>query len=506
MSVWDIRYRPLKYTDVLGQEGNIQVLRARLRNGTALDTSYIFAGGHGQGKTTLARIHARGMLCEQLVDPKGEPEPCNQCDNCMDVLREEGRVFTEKDAASNGTIDHARAIVEELPFAVDGASKRVYLFDEAHRMSRDAQDTLLKPIEDKRLVGMFCTTEPDKIRGPIRSRCEEYTIRKVTREEILVRMRMVLQKEGVEFDDDAVLTVIDYSGGHVRDVLNRLEMVAQMGRVGLDTVREYLNLSVVSTFYEVLLSLHDPRKAVALIEQACERTSPEEAVTGIAEAAMNSYRLAQGMHTDLVYVDRSLASDVYKRFGTHILRLVEYFLRGRAITLSGLLSDVLMLSQAPGNLPPPGPVPPIVFVAQSVGAPSQVVTQSVIAPIVQIDAPAASTATPAQAAVTPPVVAVTASPSPPPMQVPQPSQPRDPQLRVDGIGPAGSSDVRALTELDHIGGVPTVYPRGHAEAKRGQVNLNLGAKVKDHDLQPIPPETWRLEFERTWRGRVAGGG
>ena len=194
--MWDTKYRPLKFGDVLGQEGNVQLLKARLSKGSALDTNYIFSGGHGQGKTTLARILARTMLC--LDVNKDDPEPCNECDNCVAVLRGSATAYVEQDAASGGTIDNIRSLVEDLPFAVFNAAKRVYVFDEAHRMSRDAQDVLLKPLEEKRMVGIFCTTEPEKIRGPIRSRCEEYAIRKITREDVLVRMNRILDTEGEE--------------------------------------------------------------------------------------------------------------------------------------------------------------------------------------------------------------------------------------------------------------------------------------------------------------------
>ena len=78
--MWDIRYRPKSFSEVLGQEGNVELLKSRLRKGTTFDTSYIFAGGHGQGKTTLARIYARAMLCLNLNQE--DPEPCNECDNC----------------------------------------------------------------------------------------------------------------------------------------------------------------------------------------------------------------------------------------------------------------------------------------------------------------------------------------------------------------------------------------------------------------------------------------
>lgn len=136
--MWDIRYRPLNFRDVLGQEGTVKVLQAQLRGGTALDTSYIFEGGAGQGKTTLARILARALLCQNLDKNSPEPEPCNECDNCKDILNETSMAFVEKDAASNGTIDQIRAIVDGLPFAVLGAPKRIYLFDECF-----TEDTLL---------------------------------------------------------------------------------------------------------------------------------------------------------------------------------------------------------------------------------------------------------------------------------------------------------------------------------------------------------------------------
>ena len=135
--MWDTKFRPLKFSDVLGQSGTVKVLRARLQNGTAIDTNYIFSGSSGQGKTTLARILARAILCKDL--DKGNPEPCNQCDNCLSFLNDNSRAFVEQDAASHGNIDQIRRIVEDLPFAIFDAPKRIYLFDECF-----TEDTLLR--------------------------------------------------------------------------------------------------------------------------------------------------------------------------------------------------------------------------------------------------------------------------------------------------------------------------------------------------------------------------
>ena len=469
--MWDTRYRPLKFGDVLGQSGTVQLLKARLAKGTALDVSYIFAGGHGQGKTTLARIHARAMLCQNL--DKADPEPCNECDNCLDVLNGQPGAYVEQDAASGGTIDNIRAIVDDLPFAIFNAPKRVYVFDEAHRMSRDAQDVLLKPLEEKKMVGVFCTTEPEKIRGPIRSRCEEYAIRKITREDVLERMNKILDAEGVEHEDDGVLTVIDYSGGHVRDVVNRLEMIAQMGRVNLDNVREYLHLSVVSTYYEVLLALGTPKRAIELVEGLCERVSPEDVSAGLAEAAMNTFRLKHGMFADFVYVDKSLGQRLYDAYGDNVVKLAEHFLRQRYTSKVSLLCDVLRLSGGIPTTSAPVAAPVLVVAAPSVSPP----------PIQTAPAPTA----PVLPSAPPPAANSTAKPSPTGKGV----------VRHDGIGNRGSADIAALTDCDDRG-VPRQRPRGRDHAP---MSLNFTGVEEADGHQILTPEEWRREFELTWPGR-----
>jgi DNA polymerase III gamma/tau subunit len=276
-------------------------------------------------------------------------------------LDEQPGAFVERDAASQGTIDHIRSIVEELPYVLLNAQKRIYLFDEAHRMSVAAQDVLLKPLEEKKMVGMFCTTEAEKIRGAIRSRCEEYTIRKIMREDILKRMQMILTTEAVSFEEEAVLIVIDHSGGHVRDVINKLEMISQLGPVTKEAVREYLHLSVVTNYYNILLNLDDPKKAIELMDAACDQVSPEDVSAGIAEAAMNTFRIANGLVADFTYVDKELASKVYAKYQNHVIRFAYWFLGSRFTTQLSLARDLAVFAQTPGNLPLDGPTPPVVF-------------------------------------------------------------------------------------------------------------------------------------------------
>lgn len=473
--MWDIKYRPLKFADVLGQRGAVKVLKGRLIRGTAMDTSYIFSGGHGQGKTTLARILARAILCQNLGE---DGEPCNECENCEAILGETSMAFVELDAASQGTIDNIRGIVSDLPFVIPGAPRRIYLFDEAHRMSRDAQDVLLKPIEDKAMVAILCTTEPEKIRGPIRSRCEEHVIRRITREDILKRMQGALEAEGVQYEDDAILTTIDYCNGHVRDVFNKLEMVAQLGPVSVEAVRANLNLSVVSTFYDILLSLGDPSRAVELVEQACDRVGPEDVATGLAEAAMNAYRLAKGMFVEFVLMDREKATRVFEVYGDSTTALAQYFLSTRRVTKVGLVCS-------------------IVRCAEGIPAPMREtrVTVSVAPPRPPTAAPESP---PRASSDTLPAPAPESEPAPqePPEAPPEPApKGGNGDLRADGKGNLGSADIEALTDFD-VKAIPDVHPRKRAGAEHGP-HLFTGTKGPQELEEIQTADQFRREFKLT---------
>jgi len=457
--MWDTKYRPLKFSDVLGQEGSVKLLKARLKHGTAFDTSYIFAGGYGRGKTTLSRILARAMLCLNL--DKSDPEPCNVCDNCRGILDDQPGAFSERDAASRGTVDDMKELVKELPFVIVNAPRRIYLFDEAHRMSLAAQDVLLKPVEEKQMVGIFCTTEAEKIRGAIRSRCEEYTIRKITRDDILKRMQIILAAENVEFQDDAVLIVIDHCGGHARDVINRLEMVSQLGPVTVENVREYLRLGVVSLYYEILLHLDSPQKAIALVDRACDQASPEDVSAGIAEAAMNSYRVANNMHADFSYVDKTLAEKVYGKYQANIVKFAYWFLGSKYTTKLSLVRDVVVFSQTPGNLPVEGPTPPIVFTSN----------------MVQVSAAAPVNPSPVPVPVSTPLVQTVPVASEPVASKPAYTDFRDP------TPPTATEEPLVNAPL----------PR--SRGKTAGISHRSGSISK----KPMTPDEWRVSFERLWR-------
>ncbi len=427
------------------------------------------ANGFMNHNTTLARILARALLCSKPEDG----EPCNTCDNCQAALTKTSMAISEMDAASQGTVDNIRSIVDDLPFMVPGARKRVYIFDEAHRMSIGAQDALLKPIEDKEMVAILCTTEPEKIRGPIKSRCEVHQIRKVTREDILKRMRWILEQEKVEAEDDAILTVIDFSAGHVRDILNRLEMVAHLGPITLQAVRERLNLSVVATFYEILLALGDTPRAVALVEQACDRVGSEDVATGLAEAAMNTYRLAHGMHADFSLVDRQLAAKVHEKFGSEpLIHLASFFLQSYHPSKIGLVCDIVRCASGVPAPAKAGAAPPVVVVQ----TPSAVPT----------------------AAVSVPGPALTSGSAPVPTSTLEPAEPAPPQPTQPKKTPV-KEVTKPLTDLDSKV-ADKKMPRG-SERNSGQSYTfrgSEGTSGRVGDRRILPASEWRQEFEEAF--------
>lgn len=451
--MWDIKYRPAKFSDVLGQDGPVEVLKARLKKGTALDTSYIFSGGAGRGKTTLARILSRALLCQSLTP---DCEPCNACDNCKSALDEESAAVTEMDAASRGTVEHVKAIVDSLPFVVQGAPKKVYIFDECHRMSKDAQDVLLKPIEDKQLVAILCTTEAAKIRGPIRTRCEDHAIRTITRDHILARMKYILEQEKVEYEEDAVLMVIDQSGGHVRDAINKLEMLGQLGPVTIDSVRDYLNLNVVSKYYEILLTLGAPAQAIAMAEQVMDSVSAEDLSEGLAEAAMNSFRLANNMFVNFSYVDRELATKVHAMYGDKVTHLAEYFLRSYRVSRTSIISDL---------------------VACQAGVPDKAIT--VAAPVV------------VQATVVPATTTPVVTSAPAPIQAPQGRPVGPAPTPTAPIVEASEAPRVKLTDVERRA-MPSSMPRDNT---KGTTSTPLGPVT--HSADPyLPTPEFRSKLRR----------
>lgn len=299
MSSLDDKYRPRVYSDVLGQDGTVQILKEIVKQGRGFRQSYVFAGEYGSGKTTQARILARALLCE---NPQ-EGEPCDECTSCkimLDPSREHDD-FIEVDAANHSKKEDIARIVEDLQYATFSGRQKVYIFDESHELSKSAMDALLLPMEntrpgseDKMICCIFCTTEPAKMRAAILSRCAPvFKIKINTPEVIADRLGQICENEGLEFELPALKLIAEVTECHIRDCLKAVEGVSMLGSITEDRVRSYLQLDANTLYLDLLESLGtDIEKALGAAVRATEKVSPALCYERMAELSMMAYRLA----------------------------------------------------------------------------------------------------------------------------------------------------------------------------------------------------------------------
>ena len=239
------KYRPQTFAEVIGQEHVVQTLTNAISSGM-ISHAYLFAGPRGTGKTSVARLLAKSLNCQNRKD--GEFEPCNKCSSCLEIMQGNEMDLIEIDAASHRGIDEIRELRDGIKFVPTKSKYKVFILDEAHQLSKDAANALLKTLEEppSHAIFVLATTEIHKMIPTVISRCQRFDFRRLTLPEIIKRLEIIAGKEKVKVERAALELIALNSGGAIRDSEGLLDQAltfaGSRGEIKAEDIKDLLGL------------------------------------------------------------------------------------------------------------------------------------------------------------------------------------------------------------------------------------------------------------------------
>jgi len=241
------KWRPKSFEALVGQDNTVQALSNALDN-DRLHHAYLFTGTRGVGKTTIARILAKSLNCEQSISSK----PCQKCSTCRDIDKGRFIDLIEVDAASNTQVDNMRDLLENSQYAPTSGRFKVYIIDEVHMLSKSAFNAMLKTLEEppSHVKFILATTDPKKVPVTVISRCLQFNLKQMTAENISVYLKDILKEEKIDAEDDALNIIARAAHGSMRDALSILDQAIAYAGIEISTQKI---ISMLGTIDDVFL-------------------------------------------------------------------------------------------------------------------------------------------------------------------------------------------------------------------------------------------------------------
>lgn len=320
------QYRPRTFAEVVGQEGQAEVLKTMVAK-SWIPNAVMLTGPFGTGKTTMARLLSRAVLCD---DRKlTTVEPCGMCASCLAMDNDNNPNYTEVDAASQGLIDDIRNMKDQVSYR-SGKKTRIVTYDESHMLSKPAQNALLQILEEgaEGVMFLFCTTESQKMLRTIASRCINLQLKLLTSAQIVERLKFVADREGITISQKSTALIGTYVRGHMRDALLLLDQLSKTaaGRpIEEEMVRLYLRLDQNDEIYQLLVS-EDKKDTLQKLETLLCNYAASDLLERIGSTLLNAYKVAIG-YDNFTQVDLGWLKKINTVRGDKCLDLAESILK-----------------------------------------------------------------------------------------------------------------------------------------------------------------------------------
>lgn len=334
------KFRPLTFSNVLGLDSLKDILRAYVRTGD-YDPAYLFEGEYSCGKTTLGRIFARAILCENR---KEDMSPCNECFSCREFLSERSLSYLEIDAANKGTKESVQDLLEKLKYETI-SSKVIVLIDEAHEVSKAGKDALLLELEkeNKNVIFIFCTTESNKMPPALKSRCVQFHLSLPTEDLILTKLKNICDKQDLKYSEDALYSIVKASNRHYRDAEISLGVISKLGDISVENTEKVVKSYDKELLYLLSTLPYDLSKALKAADYISGCMNIKDVYQRILHLLVDVIRLRNGFSFGSEeYI--KMISILGKQYGNSVFPILDYLLsRQRLTDYTVFHSDLLVI-------------------------------------------------------------------------------------------------------------------------------------------------------------------